>query len=90
VDSSTFTAFRERVGLQELLRDEDKPNVYSVIRISSDIHSNVNEAGAIAFAEFVVSQGGQCVIAQFGVEEYGEPLFEPVFGCPQSARAISR
>jgi tungstate transport system substrate-binding protein len=90
VDTSTFAAFNDRVELEGLLRDEDDPNVYSVIRISSDKHPNVNEAGAIAFAEFVVSQGGQCVIAHFGVEEYGEPLFEPIFGCPQSARAKSR
>lgn len=90
VDSSTFTAFRERVELRELLRDNNAPNVYSVIRISSEKHPNVNDVGAIAFTEFVVSQAGQCVIAQFGVEDYGEPLFEPYFGCPQSARALSR
>jgi tungstate transport system substrate-binding protein len=89
VDSSTFTAFNDRVELQELLRDEDDPNVYSVIRISSEKHPNVNDAGAIAFAEFVVSQAAQCVIARFGGEEYGEPLFEPVFGCPQAARALN-
>ncbi|MGH9204372.1 MAG: substrate-binding domain-containing protein, partial [Vicinamibacterales bacterium] len=59
----------------------------SVIRISTDKHPDVNAAGAIAFVEFLTSQGGQCVIAEFGVEEYGEPLFEAAFGCPLSARA---
>jgi tungstate transport system substrate-binding protein len=90
VDSSTFTAFRERISLQALLTDTDDPNLYSVIRISSDKHPNVNDAGAIAFAEFVTSQAGQCVIAQFGVDDYGEPLFEAAYGCPLSARAPER
>jgi tungstate transport system substrate-binding protein len=79
-DSSTLTAFRERTGLVDLFTDSAEPNVYSVIRINPEKH-DVNAAGAIAFAEFVVSQAGQCLIGEFGVEEYGERLFEPFFSC---------
>jgi len=86
VDSSTFTVFRERVDLRSLLTDGDEPNIYSVIRISTDKHPNVNSAGAIAWVEFLTSVAGQCLIADFGVEEYGESLFEPVLGCSLSAR----
>ena len=86
VDSSTFTVFKERVDLQPLLTDTVKPNIYSVIRISTDKHPNVNSAGAIAWVEFLTSVAGQCLIADFGVEEYGESLFEPVLGCALSAR----
>ena len=89
-DSSTFTVFKERVDLQPLLTDMDKPNVYSVIRISTDKHPDANSAGAIAWVEFLTSAAGQCLIADFGVEEYGESLFEPVLGCSLSARLPSR
>ena len=61
--------------------DREEPNIYSVIRINPQKH-DVNAAGAVAFAEFITSQAGQCLIDQFGVEEYGEPLFEAFFDCP--------
>ena len=80
-DSSTFTAFQERTELVELFTDKETPNIYSVIRINPQKH-DVNAAGAIAFAEFITSQAGQCLIDKFGVEEYGEPLFEAFFDCP--------
>ncbi len=66
VDSSTFTVFEKRIGLRALVPDTEKPNVYSVIRVASDKHQNVNATGAIAFAEFITSPAGQCVIADFG------------------------
>jgi tungstate transport system substrate-binding protein len=80
-DSSTFAAFQERTGLAALYTDSEEPNIYSVIRINPEKH-DVNASGAIAFAEFIISPAGQCLIGGFGVEEYGEPLFEPLFGCP--------
>jgi tungstate transport system substrate-binding protein len=89
VDSSTFTVFQERAGVESLLTDEDKPNIYSVIRISTDKHPNVHSAGAIAWIEFLTSAAGQCLIAEFGVEEFGESLFEPARGCSPSARVPS-
>jgi len=84
VDSSTFTVFEKRVGLRALLRDTEKPNIYSVIRVASDKHQNVNATGAIALAEFITSPAGQCVIADFGMEEYGKSLFEPAARCPSA------
>ena len=89
VDSSTFTVFAERVDLNSLLTDGDNPNIYSVIRISTEKHPNVNSAGAIAWVEFLTSVASQCLIADFGVEEYAESLFEPVLGCSLSARLPS-
>jgi len=84
VDSSTFTVFEKKVGLRALLTDGAKPNVYSVIRVASDRHQNVNAAGAIAFAEFITSPAGQCVIADFGTQVYGKSLFQPVARCPSA------
>ncbi len=84
VDSSTFTVFVKKVGLKALLTDTGNPNIYSVIRVASDKHKNVNAAGAIAFAEFITSRAGQCLIADFGMEEYGKSLFQPAARCPTS------
>ncbi len=81
IDSSTFTVFASRVDLRRLLADTVNPNVYSVIRIDNAKHKDVNAAAAIAFSDFITSAAGQCLIAEFGVEEYGESLFEPASGC---------
>lgn len=75
VDDSTFLVFEEPLALEEFVRD-DEPNRYSVIRVSPQKH-DVNEAAALAFADFLTSPAAQQIIAQFGREEYGEPLFTP-------------
>jgi tungstate transport system substrate-binding protein len=75
VDSSTFISFQDRLQIVELLRDEDKPNVYSVLRLDAEKLSDVNGKGGDAWLEFMTGEG-QAVIAQFGREEHGEPLFE--------------
>ena len=75
VDSSTFAVFQERLELELYVSDEE-PNQYSVIRVNPEKH-NVNEAEALAFAEFLTSPAAQRIIAEFGREEYGESLFMP-------------
>ena len=37
----------------------------------------VNEAGALAFAKFMTDDGTQKTLSEFGVDQYGEPLFFP-------------
>jgi ABC-type tungstate transport system permease subunit len=44
----------------------------------------VNAAGSIAFSEFITSPAGQCLIANFGMEQYGASLFRAVSGCPEA------
>ena len=75
VDSGTFLVFRERLELELYVSDEE-PNQYSIIRVNPDKH-DVNEAAALAFAEFLTSAAAQRIIADFGLEEYGQPLFVP-------------
>jgi tungstate transport system substrate-binding protein len=75
VDSSTFAVFQERLELEVYAFDE-QPNRYSVIRVNPDKH-DVNETAALAFAEFLTSAAAQRIIADFGREKYGEPLFVP-------------
>jgi tungstate transport system substrate-binding protein len=76
VDSSTFATMQDRLNLSLLLRDEQKPNVYSVVRLNSARLTHVNDEAAHAWIEFITGDRAQQIIAQFGVEEYGEALFK--------------
>ena len=65
--------------------DKSLLNVYHVIVVNPDKHAKVNATGARAFAAFVVRADIQDVIAKFGVEKAGEPLFFPDAGKPEPA-----
>mgnify|MGYP003485098934 CR=1 FL=1 len=42
-------------------------------------NANINGEGAIEFMNWITSEKGQSLIKEFGVEEYGQPLFIPNF-----------
>ena len=75
-DRGTLLARPQRSELAVLVQgDPDLLNVYHVIEVSPDRFPKVNEAGARAFADFLVGPEAQAVIAGFGQERYGQPLF---------------
>jgi tungstate transport system substrate-binding protein len=84
-DRGTFLAFKSELALAVLFGggsvaenlDAAMLNYYSVIPVSSAQNPNVNEPLAQAFAEWLTSVSTQTQIAQFGIEEYGLPLFFP-------------
>jgi tungstate transport system substrate-binding protein len=77
-DRGTYLAQQENLALVLLTEGDPKLfNSYHVMVVNPDEHSEVNADGARAFADFVTSAEGQAMIASFGVEEYGEPLFAP-------------
>jgi tungstate transport system substrate-binding protein len=78
VDRSTFVTFKKRVDLSVYVTDSQQPNVYSVIRVNPEKHSNVNSEAATAFSDFITSAEAQRLIGSFGVDEYGEALFQPI------------
>lgn len=78
VDSSTFISVRDKVALEAILTDEDKPNVYTVMLVNPEKHDRVNIEAARAWADFVTGAAGQAIIAQFGKGEYGQALFVPL------------
>jgi tungstate transport system substrate-binding protein len=51
--------------------------VYHVITVNPDLWPKVNYEGATAFAQWLISAPTQDVIREFGVKEYGQPLFIP-------------
>ena len=77
-DRATYLAYKSNVNLQILFEDDPLLlNVYHVITVNPEKFPNINLAGAKAFADFITSPQGQKIIAEFGVEKYGEPLFFP-------------
>jgi tungstate transport system substrate-binding protein len=75
-DRATFLA--QRAGLDlKILGQGDRllDNEYHVIVVSPAKHPGVHAGAAREFAGFLVSPGTQGVIAEFGRDRYGEPLF---------------
>jgi tungstate transport system substrate-binding protein len=82
-DRATYLALRKarRLALEVLVeREPQLLNVYHVIEVSPARWPKVNAAGAKAFADFVVARRAQEIIASFGVDRVGEPLFMPDAG----------
>ena len=52
-------------------------NQYGVIAVNPEVYPDTNIDGANAYIEWICSEEVQALIADFGVEEYGEPLFFP-------------
>jgi tungstate transport system substrate-binding protein len=80
-DRATYLAFKARLQLQILVeKDRVLLNIYHVIRVNPAKQPSVNTAGAQAFADYLVSPEGQALIANFGVQKYGQALFVPDAG----------
>jgi tungstate transport system substrate-binding protein len=71
-DRATYVKFRPRIQLG-IMVDGDPPllNKYSVIIV----RGATNEAGGKALADWVVGPQGRALITNFGVAQYGQPLF---------------
>ena len=80
-DDGTYLAQRATLALVPLVANaKDLLNVYHVIVVKPIAGRVANEAGGAAFAAFVVSPQGQQIIATFGRERFGRPLFTPDAG----------
>jgi len=75
-DRSTFLAQRDKQRLAIL--NEGDPllrNVYSVILINPEKHPHVKHEAAKKFADFFASPEAKRIIAEFGKDKFGQPLF---------------
>lgn len=80
-DRSTFGALRRRLDLVPLReREPALLNVYHVIEVNPAGRPRINAAGARAFADFMVSETTQDLLASFGRSRFGEALFVPARG----------
>jgi tungstate transport system substrate-binding protein len=80
-DRGTYLALLEHLDLLVLLEGDPRLlNIYHVMQVNPDRFDGVNAAAAAAFVAFLVSGEGQAIIRDFGVEEFGQPLFIPDAG----------
>jgi len=83
-DRATYLSQQDTLDLAVLLEgDAALLNVYHVIVVNPERHPDVNADGARAFAAFLTRDDVQETIGEFGVEDYGEPLFFPDAGKPE-------
>jgi tungstate transport system substrate-binding protein len=75
-DRATYLANRKNLQLDILVEgDSSLLNIYHVITVNPEKWPKVNYEGALAFAKFITSAETQAVIGEFGLEQYGQPLF---------------
>jgi len=81
VDIATWAATKGDLALETLLtKDASLLNPYHVIRVNPASFPKVNEAGARAFSEWILSPAAQELIGAFGTDTYGMQLFVPDAG----------
>ena len=83
-DRGTYLSLKKNLGL-DILVEGDKVllNIYHVIEVNPAKWPKVNIHAAKAFDEFMVGKEVQEIIAKFGVDKYGSPLFFPDAGKPE-------
>jgi tungstate transport system substrate-binding protein len=73
-DRGTYLFLRDRLELEVLVEgDERLRNIYGVIPVAG----SPRRRGAEAFMEWVTGEEGQRLIGRYGVERFGQPLFQP-------------
>lgn len=79
IDRATWLALGKELTLAVLFeKDEALLNYISLVPVSPVKFPKVNHAGAQAFVRWLTAPDrGQRIIASFGVEQYGAPLFFP-------------
>lgn len=77
-DRATYLSMMGYLDLEVVVEgDENLFNQYGVLPVNPDKNDSINNEAAVKFLEWLISDKGQDLISEFGVEEYGEALFIP-------------
>ena len=77
-DRATYLANKDNYQLEILVEgDNTLLNVYHVITVNPEKWTAVNYDGAMAFAKFITDPATQAIIAEFGMDKFGQSLFYP-------------
>ena len=80
-DMGTFLAYKGKTELEPVVdKGSILLNVYSVIACNPDKNSKVNHEMAEKMVNFLTSPDIQQLIGDYGVKQYGMPLFTPCAG----------
>ncbi len=79
-DIGTYLAFKSHLGLVELVTEGDQLlNRYSAIAVNPEKASGVNIDEANRFINWIISDETKEFIGEYGVSEFGQPLFIPLY-----------
>ena len=77
-DRATWLSYADKGDLEIICeKSADLLNPYGVIPVSASVNEKINTEGGQAFVDWIISESTQALIATFGVETYGQPLFLP-------------
>lgn len=81
-DRATYLSMKNDLDLEIFIEgDESLLNQYGIIPVNPEVLGDkadqINHKGALAFMNWFISERGQKLISEFGVEEYGQALFVP-------------
>ena len=77
-DRGTYLSMKDNLDLEIIIEgDENLFNQYGIIPVNPDKSDKINAEGAKKFMDWMLSDKVQELIGEFGVEEYGMPLFIP-------------
>lgn len=78
LDSSTWALHKSKTKALKLLV-QGPPNEYEMCLVSTDKHPHLkyNQTLAEKFYDFLIGEEGQKIISEFGVKQYGEPIYYP-------------
>lgn len=75
-DRATYLAQKKNLSLQIVVEgDATLLNIYHVMIVNPEKFSKVNQQAAKAFSDFLLSTEGQALIAAYGKDKFGQPLF---------------
>lgn len=75
-DRATYIFHNKNLSLPILVEGDRKLlNLYHVMEVNSKKFPKVNQEGAKAFSDFLLSPEGQNIIAAHGKDKFGRPLF---------------
>jgi tungstate transport system substrate-binding protein len=79
-DEGTYLSFQDRLDLVPIVDEgAELMNRYSAIAVNPEEHPGVNIEEANRFINWLISDEGKQIIADFGRAEFGKPLFTPLY-----------
>jgi len=77
-DRATYLAMSDKIDMEVIVeKDARLFNQYGVIAVNPAKNDMINNEGAEKFIEWINSADTQAMIAEFGKEKFGQPLFVP-------------